>query len=168
MKHISLVTKKDLYTSIVTYRVGKFKMSIVEGISFLEYDPDGDKITMGTYGAGTMTFSLFDFLERLPQTIEIIRLHYLCSKIHQTRNEKIENLGDYMDKVIDLTTGEARIRKKMEDAAEEGDFKYVKALGEVVKAYLAEKNTVNEFRHAQKFLTNEEGRLLALLAKLEV
>ena len=56
----------------------------------------------------------------------------------------------------------------MEVAVEAGEDKKVRAYESVTKALLNQKNTMNEYRHAQKFLTLEEGRLLLFLTKLEV
>lgn len=131
----------------------------------IKYNPEDDSVDV-TIMDQTERMTVKDLLGHL--TPEKTRLEWLLSEIHRTRSEKIKNLGNYMDIIINLMKGEAGVRKKMEDQYDLGNYKAVKALGEVVKAYLAQKNTVNEFRHAQKFLTNEEGRLMAFLAKIEV
>lgn len=124
------------------------------GIITIEIDGVSEKI------------GLNEFLQQIPD--ERAKYQWLLEHLRRVRQEKIDNLGDFMQKIIDLTKGESEVRERMKKLAEAGDYKAVRAYGEVVKAYLAEKTTLQEFRHAQKFLTFEEGKIMAELEDLEV
>jgi len=139
----------------------------------IEYDFKTGMVTMGSE-----TVHIDVLLESLPS--EKVRIEQLLWKIKNTREEKIQNLGDFQQKIIDLTLKESAYRQKLDVLLHSdepamsvirNDSKmfpsYIKAYGELIKACLTEKNTLTEYRHAQKFLTNEEGRLMVLLAKLE-
>lgn len=144
----------------------------------VEYDPVTTLVTIGGDTDNPVHIGIQQLLEQLPT--EKVRVEQLLWKIDSIRKEKIENLGSFQDKIIDLTVKEAGYRQKLETLTVSDDPKYVairtdskmfpsyiRAYGELIKACLTEKNTLTEFRHAQKFLTNEEGKLLLILAKLE-
>ena len=131
----------------------------------IEFTPTTEVIHI-TIGDTTESITLLDFLDHLPS--EKVRWEWLLAEARRVKAEKIHNLGNFMQKIIDLTKGEAETRNKMMPLAEAGDLKALKAYSEVIKAYLSEKNTMVEFRHAQKFLTIEEGKIMAMLANLEV
>jgi hypothetical protein len=109
-----------------------------------------------------------EFFDLLPKDMELARLYFLTARIQEIRREKIENLGGYQQRIIELAHEEREAREKQREALEEENYKKASAYLDLVKSIHYEKNTINEFRHAQKFLSNTEGRLMAYISKLEV
>jgi len=139
----------------------------------VKYNDDNRLVTIGSE-----EIDIEELLEALPT--EKTRVEKILWRIDAIRKDKIENLGNFQDLIIDLVKKEAAYRQKLDDLmhldtdkilAIRNDDKmrqsYIKAYGELIKACLTEKNTLTEFRHAQKFLTNEEARFMVLLARLE-
>jgi len=127
---------------------------------------------------GSEEIDIEELLGALPT--EKARVETILWRIDAIRKEKIENLGSFQDIIIELVKKESAYRQKLDDlmhldtekilAIRNNDkmrASYIKAYGELIKACLTEKNTLTEYRHAQKFLTNEEARFMVLLAKLE-
>jgi hypothetical protein len=144
----------------------------------IEYDPLNETVTIKDDTDYSMVITIDNLLDQLPT--EKVRVEHILWKIDSIRKEKIQNLGDFQQRIIDLVKKEAQYRQKLDDLmhsdepnilAIRNDDKmrasYIKAYGELIKACLTEKNTLTEFRHAQKFLTNEEARFMVLLARLE-
>lgn len=135
----------------------------------LDYNPKDDSVAFTIGDADIeVQFNLLEFLNALPKNIEIVRLHYLLSQLHALRSQKIRNSEDYHQKILDLLEKEQNARNEQERCIEKGDLKRAKAYGELVKSILSEKNTANELRHNNRLLGIEEGKLMAMLAKLEV
>jgi len=105
-------------------------------------------------------------LDNMPD--ERARVHQLLDELYQVRKEFNEQLGNYNQYIVDLVKGMAKVRQRMEDLDPVEDAKAVNTLEKVMKAYSHEKNTIRESRHALKFLTFREGKILADLEKLEV
>lgn len=144
----------------------------------VEYDFSTGLVTIGGDTRNPIDIHIDSLLEQLPT--EKVRVEQILWKIDSIRNEKIQNLGDFQQKIIDLTIKESEYRQKLDDLMHKDDEKYIpiksdpkllssyiRAYGELIKACLTEKNTLTEYRHAQKFLTNEEGKFMLILAKLE-
>lgn len=131
----------------------------------VKYDSRLDEIQITMEGI-THSISLSKFLEQIE--VDLARLEFLKCKAYEIRKQRFDEIDKFMEKIIDLTAGIEAVRKKMlnMDPATEG--KSIRALGEVIKAYSAQKNILKEMRFAIKLLDNIEGRIWAEIGELKV
>lgn len=135
----------------------------------LNYNPENDTVSWVNPDTNIeVKVVLKEFMEGLPQNIEIVRLHYLLSMVHELRKQKLRNSGDYHAHVLSLMAKESKAREEQHKCVEEGDLRKAKAYADLVRSIVYEKNTSNELRHNNRVMGIEEGKLMAMLAKLEV
>ncbi len=107
-----------------------------------------------------------DLLDSLPR--ELIRDYHLINEISKVRERIVKQIGDFNDYIIVLLAKQKQVREKMETLDPVNDTKAINSYAKIMKAISDEKNTSRELRHGVRLLSNEEGRYLAEIEKLEV
>lgn len=131
----------------------------------IKYDAEANEVKI-SIDDKSETILLDDLLDKLPR--ELVRDYQLINEIAKIRKRIVDQIGDFNMYIIKLLEHQAKVREQMQQLDPAKDGKEINILLKVSEAISKEKNTSRELRHGVKLLSNEEGRILAEIEKLEV
>lgn len=136
-----------------------------------KYNPEDDTFEIYVKDATTGStvherVNFKEFMDSIPT--ERARIESLLTDVKNVKKRKITKIGEFIDTIEKIVIKSIKVREQMEEAIVDGDHQTARSLRFVVQSLLDEKNTYREIRYAIKMLENEEGRLMAELARILV
>lgn len=136
------------------------------------YDPETESIIV-TYHTGEYDETKKILVSRLLEMIpgDLARLEYLKARVHEIRMNKLETINAFMGEINDIAKDIARITSEQMELLETPELitkDLLKLYEQIIKSLLARKTTLAQNRLAIGRLNNEEGRILASIAEIDL